>query len=81
MEPANTDAAIIEGYAKLLDGLSPASKLDLIARLTASIKSDMEKKPATFEEAFGAWHSEETAEELIDTIRSSRTFTRKTEDF
>jgi hypothetical protein len=81
MEPANIDATIIEGYANLLDGLSPASKLDLIARLTASIKSDMEKKQTTFEEAFGAWHSEETAEELIDAIRSSRTFTRKTENF
>jgi hypothetical protein len=65
MEPGNTDAAIVEGYAKLLDRLSPVSKLNLIARLTDSIKSDMEKKLATFEEAFGAWQSEETAEELI----------------
>lgn len=81
METTSTNDTIIEGYVKLLDSLSPGSKLDLIARLTASIKSDIEHKPSSFEEAFGAWQADETAEEIINNIRSSRSFTRQIEDF
>lgn len=80
METTNTDTTIIDGYIKLLDSLSPANKLDLIARLTASVKADIESKEVSFEEAFGAWQSDETAEEIIDKIRNSRTFTRQIEE-
>lgn len=81
MELVNSDNTFIEGYVKLLEGLSPANKLDLIVRLTASVKSDIENKKSSFEASFGAWQSDKTAEEIITEIRNSRTFTRQIEDF
>jgi hypothetical protein len=81
MKPVHSDDTIIEGYVKLLEGLSPANKLDLIARLTASVKLDIGIKKTSFEASFGAWQSDQTAEEIITQIRNSRTFTRQIEDF
>lgn len=38
MNGVYVNATIIEGYLRLLDTLSPSSKLDLIFRLSASVK-------------------------------------------
>ncbi len=75
----NTDinTSIVDGYLHLLDNLSMDSKLDLIAKLSLSIKSDISTKKNKFKQSFGAFKSSQTAEELIDEIRSSRTFTRE----
>jgi len=81
MERADINTALIEGYLQLLDNLSPSSKLDLIARLTESIKSDLTDKQSSFQKAFGAFESDKSADEIIAEIRSSRTFTRQIESF
>ena len=81
MRSEDTDITIIEGYLQLLDNLSPSSKLDLISRLTESVKSDLTDKKSSFQNAFGAFESEKSAEEIIEEIRSSRTFTRQIEEF
>lgn len=73
------NTTIIDGYLQLLDNLSPSSKLDLISKLTASIKSDITNKKSSFKEAFGAFQSEKSADEIVNEIRSSRTFTRQIE--
>ncbi|MEJ7682680.1 MAG: hypothetical protein WKG06_33450 [Segetibacter sp.] len=44
MKSVDINTAIIEGYLRLLDNLSPSSKLDLISKLTASVKSDITNK-------------------------------------
>lgn len=77
----NTDinTTIIEGYLQLLNNLSASNKLELIARLTTSVKSDLKKKASSFQKAYGAFLSEKTAEEIINEIRSSRRFTREIE--
>ena len=79
METVDINATIIEGYVRLLDNLSPGSKLDLISRLTASVKSDISDKKSSFKNAFGAFQSEKSADEIISEIRNSRTFTRQIE--
>jgi hypothetical protein len=81
METTTPDTTLIDGYLQLLDNLSPNNKLDLISKLTTSIKSDIADKKSSFHEAFGAFESEKTAEEIIDEIRESRTFTRQIEEF
>jgi len=81
MKEAETNNTIIEGYLMLLENLSPSSKLDLIARLTASVKSDIVSKKTSFQEAFGAFDSDQSADEIIEEIRDSRTFTRQIEGF
>ncbi len=80
MKRADINTTLIEGYFQLLDNLSPGSKLDLISKLTASVKSDITNKKSSFKKAFGAFQSEKSADEIINEIRSSRTFTRQIED-
>jgi hypothetical protein len=81
MNPTTLDASVLEGYVRLAASLSTASKLDLIARLSASVKGDIAQRENSFAEAFGAFESGQTAEELIADLRASRTFTRQIESF
>ena len=80
MKEADIDTTIVDGYVEMLDNLSPSNKLDLISKLTASVKSDITNKKSSFEKAFGAFQSEKSADEIINEIRSSRTFTRQIEE-
>ena len=80
MNEADIDTTIVDGYVEMLDNLSPSNKLDLISKLTASVKSDITNKKSSFEKAFGAFQSEQSADEIINEIRSSRTFTRQIEE-
>jgi hypothetical protein len=81
MKLAENNTIIIDGYAGLLDNLSTNNKLDLIARLTASVKTDLKNKKTSFKKAFGAFDSKKTADQIIDEIRSSRVFNKKLESF
>jgi hypothetical protein len=75
------NAKLLGNYLGLLDNLSPSNKLDLIAKLTASVKSDLAPKSSSFKNAFGAFESSKSAEEIIDEIRESRVFNRQIEPF
>jgi hypothetical protein len=75
------NSKIVESYLGLLDNLSPSNKLDLIAKLTVSVKSDLKPKKASFKKAFGAFDSSKSAEEIISEIRESRIFNRQIESF
>ena len=81
METADINITLIDGYLQMLDNLSPSDKLDLISKLTDSVKSDFKNKKSSFKEAFGAFESEKSADEIINEIRRSRTFTRQIEEF
>jgi hypothetical protein len=71
---------IIDSYLALLKNLSPGAKLDLISRLTQSLKSDIKPDVNQFASSFGAWQGSESAEEIIARIRNSRTFNRQIEE-
>lgn len=71
MKTLDINTTLIEGYLKLLDNLSPGNKLDLISKLTLSVKSDMIDRKKSFYKAFGAWESKQTADEIIEDIRRS----------
>lgn len=81
MKASEMNSKIIEGYVGLLSNLSTTNKLDLISRLTASVKNDLSTKKSTFKNSFGAFESQKSAEEIIEEIRSSRVATRKIEPF
>jgi hypothetical protein len=80
MKAVDVNNTIIDGYIRLLDNLSPSNKLDLISKLTLSVKSDIVEKKKSFYKAFGAWDSKQTAEQIIKEIRNSRTFNRQIEE-
>jgi hypothetical protein len=79
MKPVDINTTLIEGYLRLLDNLSPGNKLDLISKLTQSVKTDITQKKKHFYEAFGAWESRQSADEIIQDIRTSRNFNRQIE--
>ena len=81
MKTAEINTTIVDGYVGLLGNLSPGNKLDLISKLTASVKTDLINKKSSFKKAFGAFDSKKSAEEIIDEIRSSRVSTRQIEPF
>jgi len=55
MTSTETNTTIINGYVGLLENLSPDNKLDLISKLTASVKTDLGNKKSTFKKSFGAF--------------------------
>ncbi len=68
------DKHIVETYSMLFDGLSSLSKIELIEKLTKSLKKEKTVKKDTFFESFGAFSDEKSAEEIISDIKSSRKF-------
>ena len=81
MKAININTTLIEGYLRLLDNLSPSNKLDLISKLTVSVKTDITDRKKHFYKAFGAWESKQSADKIINDIRNSRTFNRQIEQF
>lgn len=81
MRTAEINTTIVDGYVELLDNLSTNSKLDLISKLTNSVKTDLTNKKSSFKKAFGAFESKKSAEEIIEEIRNSRVSTRQIESF
>ena len=81
MKTIDANTTLIEGYLRLLNNLSPDNKLDLISKLSLSVKTDMTDKKKNFKKSFGAFQSKKSAEEIIDDIRRSRTFNRQIESF
>ncbi|MBW1650393.1 MAG: hypothetical protein JRJ44_06915 [Deltaproteobacteria bacterium] len=61
----------------LINNLNPAFKLKLIKRLSTSIEKDAVIKSKKMEKAFGAWEDSIEAENIIISIRNSRTFNRE----
>lgn len=81
MKAIDINTTLIEGYSRLLDNLSPNNKLDLISKLTLSIKTDLTDRKKSFYKSFGAWESKQSADEIIKDINGSRIFNRQIEQF
>jgi hypothetical protein len=79
MESTDINTSLVDGYLKLLQYLSPSNKLDLISKLTLTLKVDITKRKRNFFKAFGAWHSPQSADHIANEIRKNRTFSRKVE--
>ncbi|URC11132.1 hypothetical protein [Flavobacterium sp. B183] len=71
-----TDKNLLETYSNLFEGLSFSNKIELIERLTKSIKG-AKSKESNFYKSFGAFKSEKSAEEIVSDIKSNRSFTNK----
>lgn len=81
MNTADLNTKLIDSYMSLLKNMSGQNKLDLISRLSKTVKTDLEQEKTDFYNAFGGWDKNESAEELIETIKGSRTFNRTIEEF
>ena len=71
-----TDKNILETYSNLFEGLSAINKIELIERLTKSLKVNTTKKN-NFYKSFGAFASDQSPEEIISAIKSNRKFNNR----
>lgn len=69
-----TERNIIETYTMMFNGLSSLSKIELIERLTKSLKKDERKNEDSFYKSFGAFSTEKTADEIVMEIKQNRKF-------
>ncbi|MFN3999158.1 hypothetical protein [Algoriphagus sp.] len=68
---------IIDTYSELFENLSAVSKLELLERLSKSIRNGNKFKEKEFFSSFGTFASEKPAEEIAKEIRESRKFRKK----
>ncbi|MEL6671343.1 MAG: hypothetical protein AAFR61_04100 [Bacteroidota bacterium] len=79
MKKANSN--ILNTYWGLLKGLNNSWKEELILRLKASLMRERDQGENLMKAAFGAWESEESADEMISLVRESRSNYRDIESF
>ena len=81
MKTADININLIESYLELLKNLSSDCKLELIARLSKSMKTTKKAKSDSLKSLYGAFISEQSADEMIDDIKSARRFNQKRAEF
>jgi len=69
MKSADLKINLINSYLELLKTLSPKTKLELIARLSRSLKGP-NKPNKSLNDLYGQFISKKTAEEIIQEIKS-----------
>ena len=75
--PAASEEALIEEYVAQLAQLSPNGRLELIARLSQTLKSTGAPAQKSILDFAGAWATMPgTDEEIMTRIRAARTFSR-----
>ena len=80
MKAADINTTLIDNYFSFLKDLSADAKLELIARLSKSMKTSKKtKKEVSLNSLYGSWESEKSADEIIAELKSARNFNRKRE--
>ncbi len=80
MKTTDIDMNLVDSYFAILKNLSPDNKLELIARLSKSMKTtEKGVKEVPLSSLYGSWISEETADELINELKQARNFNRQRE--
>ena len=72
-----TDKNIIENYFGLFESLNSMSKLELIEKLTKSLKAETKSKENNFYKSFGAFSTEKSSDEINTEIKDNRKFRTK----
>jgi len=77
MNKANYD--IVNNYWGLIKNLRTSWKITLIEKLQQSLAQGTSAKTNNIQKAFGAWEASETADNLIQNLRNSRSTNREIE--
>ncbi|MEZ4848300.1 MAG: hypothetical protein R3B93_06705 [Bacteroidia bacterium] len=72
---------LVNTYLELISQLGFNSKLELISRLSSSMKKKKKSSDESFFNLFGSFSDERSAEEIINDIKNARTFNREIESF
>ncbi len=77
MKTSDLNINLIAIYFELLKNLSADSKLELIAKLSNSMKTKKQKKHDSLKSLYGAFESKQSADEIISEIKQAHVFNRK----
>lgn len=79
MNAAAHNSNLADYYFSFLKKLNAESKLDLISKLSQSLKNNDSASEISLQSLFGAYKSEEAADEIIAKLKASRVFNRNIE--
>ena len=71
---------IVDSFFGMIKNLSADVKLKLISRISDSLTDISDIKNDSWKKLFGAYDSEQTAEEIIDDLRECRNTNREIEN-
>jgi hypothetical protein len=77
MKTAEINTNLIDSYYTLLKSLSPNNKLELISRLSKSMKTTKKTKDNSWKSLFGALVIDQSADDFVDELKKDRKFSRK----
>ena len=77
---SNINTSIVDSYLILLKNLSTNNKLELIAKLSKSLKTPSKKKDNNLQSLFGAMELENSVDYFIEDLKKNRNFNRKSAD-
>ena len=80
MKTTNINTNIIDSYFVLLKNLSPDNKLELIVRLSKSMKNIKKTKDNSWKSLFGALVLDQSVDEFVEELKKERKFIRKSID-
>ena len=85
MKAENLKFNLIDSYLGLLENLSPDNKLELISKLSDSLKSSKKQteknSDKSLDDLCGAFIFDKSSDDLIGDLKSSRNFNRKIKEF
>jgi hypothetical protein len=81
MKAANLKFNLIDSYLGLLENLSPDNKLELISKLSDSLKSSKKQTDRSLDDLCGAFIFDKSSDDLIRELKSGRNFNRKIKAF
>ncbi len=79
MKTTDLNKSLLDNYFGLIRNLSPEIKLELIEKIAKTLKGNITNNKSSLTEAFGAWKSKKTADEIIIELRNNRNFNRQIE--
>ena len=80
MKTAEINTSIIDSYYTLLKSLSTNNKLELISRLSKSMKTTNKTTDNSWKSLFGALTLDQSADDFVDELKKDRKFSRKSID-
>jgi hypothetical protein len=80
MKTTEINTNLIDSYFTLLKSLSPNNKLELISRLSKSMKTTRKTKDMSWKSLFGAIELDQSVDDFVEDLKNERKFTRKSID-
>ena len=74
MKTADLNTILIDSYFTLLKSLSPNNKLELIAKLSKSMKTTKKTKDISWKSLFGALELDQSADDFVAELKNDRKF-------